>query len=56
MNRNVIEGAGIDSPVPKNHLLRKIDQAVDFNCIYRNVVYCWFLGYTLQEETPHFPQ
>ena len=98
MDHNVIEMVGIDSLVPEEHLLRKIDKAVDFNRIYEMVepLYCedngrpsvdpvvlfkmvliqhlyglpslrrtaeevsgsiyyrWFLGYTLQEETPHF--
>ena len=98
MDRNAIEIVGIDSLVPKEHLLRKIDTAVDFNRLYEmveplysenngrpsidpvvlfkmvliqhlyglpslrrtaeeislNVAYRWFLGYTLQEETPHF--
>ena len=84
--------------VPEEHLLRKIDKAVDFSRLYEmveplycedngrpsvdpvvlfkmvliqhlyglpslrrtaeevglNVAYRWFLGYTLQEETPHF--
>ena len=31
MDRNAIEIVGIDSLVPKEHLLRKIDTAVDFN-------------------------
>ena len=96
--REVIEIVGIDSLVPQDHLLRKIDWAVDFNRLYEvvealycedngrpsidpvvlfkmvliqhlyglpslrrtaeevslNVGYRWFLGYTLQEETPHF--
>ena len=87
-----------ESLVPANHLLRKIDAAVDFGKIYDmveplycadngrpsvdpvvlfkmvliqhlygltslrrtaeevslNVAYRWFLGYRLQEETPHF--
>lgn len=87
-----------ESLVPKNHLLRKIDAAADFNRLYGmverlyceengrpsvdpvilfkmaliqhlyglpplrrtaeevslNAAYRWFLGYTLQEETPHF--
>ncbi len=87
-----------ESLVPANHLLRKIDAAVDFDKIYDmveplycadngrpsvnpvvlfkmvliqhlygltslrrtaeevslNVAYRWFLGYRLQEETPHF--
>ena len=98
MDRDVVEIVGIDGLVPKDHLLRKIDQAVDFNRLYEMVepLYCedngrpsidpvvlfkmvliqhlygfsslrrtadeisgsiyyrWFLGYTLQEETPHF--
>ena len=98
MDRDAIEVVGIDSLVPKEHLLRKIDAAVDFNRLYEmveplysedtgrpsidpvvlfkmvliqhvyglpslrraaeevslNVAYRWFLGYTLQEETPHF--
>ena len=87
-----------ESLVPAEHLLRKIDAAVDFNRLYElvetlyseeqgrpsvdpvvlfkmvliqhlyglpslrrtaeeisaNICYRWFLGYTLQEETPHF--
>jgi len=98
MDRDAIEIVGIDSLVPREHLLRKIDEAVDFNRLYEmveplysedngrpsidpvvlfkmvlirhvyglpslrrtaeevglNVAYRWFLGYTLQEETPHF--
>ena len=98
MDRNVIEMVGIDSLVPEEHLLRKIDKAVDFSRLYEmveplysedngrpsvdpvvlfkmvliqhlyglpslrrtaeevglNMAYRWFLGYTLQEETPHF--
>ena len=98
MDRDVVEIVGIESLVPKEHLLRKIDAAVDFSHIYEmveplycedngrpsvdpvvlfkmvliqhlyglpslrrtaeeivlNVAYRWFLGYSLQEETPHF--
>ena len=98
MDRNVIEMVEIDRLVPEGHLLRKIDKAIDFNCLYEmvealysenngrpsvdpvvllkmvllqhlyglpslrrtaeevslNIAYRWFLGYTLQEETPHF--
>ena len=98
MERDVIEIVGIDSLVPQDHLLRKIDRAVDFNRLYEmveplycedngrpsvdpvvlfkmvliqhlyvlpslrrtaeevslNIAYRWFLGYSLQEETPHF--
>lgn len=98
MDRDVVEIVGIESLVPKEHLLRKIDSAVDFSHLYEMVepLYCedngrpsidpvvlfkmvllqhlyglpslrrtaeevsgsiyyrWFLGYTLQEETPHF--
>lgn len=98
MNRDIIEIVGIDGLVPQEHLLRKIDAAVDFGKIYDmveplycedngrpsidpvvlfkmvliqhvyglpslrrtaeeigvNVAYRWFLGYSLQEETPHF--
>ena len=100
MDRNVIEMVGIDSLVPEEHLLRKIDRAVDFSRLYEmveplysedngrpsvdpvvlfkmvliqhlyglpslrrtaeevglNVAYRWFLGYTLQEETPQFTE
>ena len=98
MDRDAIEIVGISSLVPENHLLRKIDAAVDWGQLYEmveplyceengrpsvdpvvlvkmvliqhlyglpslrrtgeevsvNVAYRWFLGYTLQEETPHF--
>ena len=96
--RGILEMVEIGGSVPEDHLLRKIDAAVDFNRIYDiveplycedngrpsidpvvlfkmvliqhlyglpslqrtgeevnlNVTYRWFLGYTLQEETPHF--
>lgn len=98
LDRGVVEMVDTESLVPPNHLLRKIDAAVDFNRIYEmveplysedngrpsvdpvvlfkmvliqhlyglpslrrtaeevylNNAYRWFLGYTLQEETPHF--
>ena len=98
MDCNVIEMVKIDRLVPAEHLLRKIDKAVDFNHLYEmveplysedngrpsidpvvlfkmvliqhlygllslrrtaeevnlNVAYRWFLGYTIQQETPHF--
>jgi len=98
MERGVFEIVDTESLVPREHLLRKIDAAVDFNRIYDmvepmycadngrpsvdpvvlfkmvliqhlyglpslrrtaeevslNVAYRWFLGYRLQEETPHF--
>ena len=42
MERDVIEIVGIDSLVPQDHLLRKIDQAVDFSRLYEMVetLYC----------------
>lgn len=98
MERGVIEMVDTESLVPKNHLLRKIDAAVEWGQLYAmveplycedngrrsvdpvvlvkmvliqhlyglpslrrtaeevsvNVAYRWFLGYTLQEDTPHF--
>ena len=98
MDRGVLEIVDTESLVPSEHLLRKIDAAVDFNQLYEmveplycedngrpsidpvvlfkmvliqhlyglpslrrtaeevslNIAYRWFLGYTLQEETPHF--
>ena len=98
MDRDLVEFVVIDQLVPKEHLLRKIDTAVDFTRLYEmveplycedngrpsidpvvlfkmvliqhlyglpslrrtadevsaNICYRWFLGYTLQEETPHF--
>ena len=92
MDRDLVEFVVIDQLVPKAHLLRKIDAAVDFTQLYEmedngrpsidpvvlfkmvliqhlyglpslrrtaeevslNVAYRWFLGYTLQGETPHF--
>lgn len=37
MDRDVIEIVGIDSLMPEGHLLRKIDQAVEFNRLYEMV-------------------
>ena len=98
MERGIFEIVDTESLVPREHLLRKIDAAVDFNKIYdmveplycadngrpsvdpvvlfkmvliqhlyglgslrrtaeevrANIYYRWFLGYRLQEETPHF--
>jgi transposase len=98
MHRNAVEFVNIDLLVPQDHLLRKIDTAVDLNHIYEfveelycedngrpsvdpvvlfkivliqhlygipslrrtmqeinmNIAYRWFLGYTLNEELPHF--
>ena len=98
LDRDLVEFVVIDQLVPKEHLLRKIDAAVDFTQLYEMVepLYCedngrpsidpvvlfkmvliqhlyglpslrrtaeevsanncyrWFLGYPLQEETPHF--
>ena len=34
MDRGVIEIVDTESLVPKGHLLRKIDEAVDFNRLY----------------------
>ena len=97
-DRDLVEFVVIDQLIPAEHLLRKIDAAVDFDRIYEmvdilysedngrpsvdpvvlfkvvliqhlyglpslrrtadeisaNICYRWFLGYTLQEETPHF--
>jgi transposase len=96
--RNQLEFVSIEALVPKDHILRKIDEAVDFTKIYEfvdelycpdngrpsidpvvlfkmtliqhifgipslrktaeevrmNIAYRWFLGYLLNEETPHF--
>jgi transposase len=98
LRRDAVEFVNIDLLVPRNHLLRKIDSAVDFCHIYdfvedlycegngrpsvdpvvlfkivliqhlygipslrrtmqeinMNIAYRWFLGYTLNEELPHF--
>lgn len=42
MDRNVIEMVEIGRLVPKEHLFRKIDEAVNFNCLYKMVepLYC----------------
>ena len=42
MDRNVIEMIEIESLAPKEHLLRKIDQAADFTHLYETVepLYC----------------
>lgn len=97
-NRETVEFINTDTFVPQEHLLRKIDRAVDFTHIYdivedlyckdngrpsidpvvlfkmvliqhlyglpslrrtaeevkMNVAYRWFIGYTMNEETPHF--
>jgi len=97
-NRYQYEMMCIEDMVPQDHLLRKIDSAVDFTKLYDfveelycedngrqsidpvvlfkmvliqhlyglpslrrtasevsfNAAYRWFLGYSLQEETPHF--
>ena len=37
MDRDVIEIVGINSLVPQDHLLRKIDQVVDFSQLYEMV-------------------
>ena len=96
--RTQIEMVCLEDLVPKDHILRKIDAAIDFTHIYdlvgdlycpdngrpsidpvvifkmtliqhifgipslrktaeevrANVYYRWFLGYMLQEQTPHF--
>ena len=98
LDRGVVEIVDTESLIPAEHLLRKMDAAVDFSLIYEmvsppysgdnghpsvdpvvlfkmvliqhlyglpslrriedevmlNVVYRWFLGYALQEETPRF--
>jgi transposase len=95
--RNQVECICIEEFVPKDHMLRKIDHAVDFNMIYEmvsdlycpdngrlsidpvvlfkiviiqhlfsipslrrtsseiemNLAYRWFLGYGINEKTPH---
>lgn len=96
--RDIIAMVWLEGLVPKDHLLRKIDAAVDFEKIYEmvgdlysedngrpsidpvvlvkmvliqhlyglpsirrtaaevevNMAYRWFLGYGIQDETPHF--
>ena len=98
LDRGVLEIVDTESLVPQNHLLRKIDAAVNWERLYEmveplysegngrpsidpvvlvkivliqhlyglpslrrtadevylNTAYRWFMGYTLQEETPHF--
>jgi len=98
LRREVVEFINTEERVPQNHLLRKIDAAVDFCNIYdfvedlycadngrpsvdpvvlfkivliqhlygirslrqtlqdidMNIAYRWFLGYTLNENLPHF--
>ena len=97
-NRNQVEIICIEDLVPQDHLLRKIERAVDFKKIYEfiedlycadngrpsidpvilfkmvliqhlygirslrrvaeevsaNIYYRWFLGYSINETTPHF--
>jgi transposase len=96
--RDIMQMVWLEDLVPKEHLLRKIDSAVNFDKIYEmveelycedngrpsidpvvlvkmvliqhlyglpslrrtaaevevNMAYRWFLGYSLQDETPHF--
>ena len=96
--RDIMQMVWLEDLVPKEHLLRKIDAAVNFDKIYEmveelycedngrpsidpvvlvkmvliqhlyglpslrrtaaevevNMAYRWFLGYSLQDETPHF--
>ena len=96
--RGVIEIVSAEELVPQEHLLRKVDKAVDFRKLYEivaplyseeegrpsidpvvlfkivllqhldgqaslrgtlrraetDIAYRWFLGYTLNEELPHF--
>ena len=96
--RDIMQMVWLEDLVPKDHLLRKIDAAIEFNKIYEmveelycedngrpsidpvvlvkmvliqhlyglpslrrtaaevevNMAYRWFLGYSLQDETPHF--
>ena len=42
MDRDLVEFVVIDNLVPQDHLLRKIDAAVDFNQLYEMVepLYC----------------
>lgn len=98
MERGVVELVDTESLVPEEHLLRKVDRAVDFGKLYEivellysedegrpsidpvvlfkivllqhldgtaslrgtlrraqtDIAYRWFLGYTLNEELPHF--
>lgn len=98
LRRDVVEFINTDERVPQDHLLRRVDGAVDFCHIYdfvsdlycadngrpgvdpvvlfkivliqhlygipslrrtmqeidMNIAYRWFLGYTLNEELPHF--
>ena len=98
MERGVVELVDTESLVPQEHLLRKVDKAVDFRKLYEivkplyskeegrpsvdpvvlfkivllqhldgipslrgtlrraqtDIAYRWFLGYTLNEELPHF--
>ena len=48
MDRDLIEIVGIDSLVPRDHLLRQIDAAVNFDRIYEMVepLYCEAVSYT----------
>ena len=98
MERGVVEVVDTESLVPQEHLLRKVDRAVEFRKLYEiveplyseeegrtsidpvvlfkivllqhldgipslrgtlrraqtDIAYRWFLGYTLNEELPHF--
>ena len=100
LRRNVVEFLTIGDRIPRDHLLRKIDGAIDFGHLYdfvdlkdlcseekgrpsvdpvvlfkivllqhlygipslrrtlaeidMNMAYRWFLGYSLNDELPHF--
>ena len=40
LDRGIVEIVDTESLVPKDHLLRKIDAAVDFNRLYEMVNHC----------------
>ncbi len=40
----------LDSLVPKDHLLRKIDAHIDFSFIYEKVAYRWFFDLRLTDK------
>ena len=48
----------IEQLVPEDHLVRKLEDAIDWNFIYGklevNLAYRWFIGYDIEERIPNY--